>query len=159
MKHLPILWVAALLVASTGFAAEKPEPKTTIEYNKRGVEPQTYLYEFPTMCYRGQAKDVPALIDEMMSSDESPLHRDQGIQAIRFEDTMLIFTAGQFYATTQEEDIADDYRVNQEEEIKEWESYDTYRNKDVLILSDLGPQGDGTELYLTVIKPCKAKKS
>ncbi len=152
--NLILAGLAALLFTTLAYSAEKP--KTKIEFNKRGVEPQAYLYEMPKMCYRGVAKDVPSLIEDMMSSDESILHRDQGIQAIRFQHSLFIYNAAYFYLTTKEEEVAYEIRTNHSDLIEEWEAYEaSQKSKDVLILSDLGPQGDGTELYLTVVKPCR----
>jgi hypothetical protein len=122
-----------------------------IVFDKTGVEPQTYLYEMPEMCYRGHMSTVPELLRDLMKDGQSILHRDQGIPGIRFGHSKLITFEEQFFETSEE--FREIYESESPKAVKAWDSYDV-TSKTVLVLSDLGPQGDGTELYITEIKPC-----
>lgn len=128
--------------------------KTVLEYKKKGVEPQTYLHEMPKICYRGKAKDVPGLIEEMMKDEESVLNQDQTVLAIRFGQVQIIYWTEDFFATTSNDETKKFHLEENKETTQLWEKY-SLESKNVLILSNLGPQGDGTELYATVIAPCK----
>ncbi len=104
-----------------------------------------YFYEFPTICYRGQNSDVPAILEAMTGTF---LSDEQGILAIRYKDKTLI-TDDNFSSAAK---LNEAYEGgNDETEI--WLNYDK-RKDDVLVMSNLGPQGDGTELYATFIKAC-----
>lgn len=104
-----------------------------------------YLYEYPSICYRGDVADVPKIIDSMTGTF---LSDEQGILAMRY----------------QEKTIIRDDRFKSESDLKEafdggnhetetWLNYDI-DSKDLLLMSDLGAQGDTTELYARVIRPC-----
>jgi hypothetical protein len=113
-----------------------------------------YLYEYPEICYRGKAADVfetiKALTGQNDGSVQNFFNHDQGMLAARY-GTKKIVEADQFKSVSA---LREYYGGDNEGEIDGWEHFDT-SSKDVIVWSDLGPQGDGTELYLTVIKPCR----
>lgn len=109
-----------------------------------------YFYEFPTMCYRGEAEDVQYVIRAMM---ENVLHGDQNIDGIRARDSKWIHWMSEFFETNEEMREAQMDNGN-EVEMKMWDEYDI-KSQTVLVISGYGPQGDGTEMTATEIKPCK----
>ncbi|MDA8792402.1 hypothetical protein N9N67_04105 [Bacteriovoracaceae bacterium] len=130
-----------------------------IKFNKKKLEGPTrnYLFEMPTMCYEGPKEELIAKLFQLKEGGESLLHRDQGIQAIKLGNYEINYYGDQFFGYTPvNPDYAESFeelRYYYKKEISQWEKYDQDSN-DLFIFSDLGPQGDGTELYATIIKPC-----
>jgi hypothetical protein len=108
-----------------------------------------YIYEFPAICYRGKTEDVPEIITSLMGS---VFQDEQGIQAIRHGEKKIIYWDGFFETATAE--AREEYTVNNPDDVAQWNNYDK-KSDTVLVMSDLGPQGDGTELYSTEIKRCQ----
>ena len=106
-----------------------------------------YLYEFPKMCYRGDVNGVPILIKAMLNNF---LNADQGVLAIKYGAKKIV-RSDEFKSEAALRKYHDGSNAG---EIKAWLSYAEDSDK-VLIMSNLGPQGDGTELYATYIAPCK----
>jgi hypothetical protein len=106
-----------------------------------------YFYQYPTLCYRGEISGVVDVIDGMQNGF---MTNEQGILAIRYGDTE-IKRSDEFKS---EETLKEYYGEDREDEIAEWNDFDT-KSDDVLVMSNLGPQGDGTDLYATTISPCK----
>ena len=109
-----------------------------------------YFYEFPAICYRGKTEDVSVIIDAMMK--DNFLNSEQGLLAMRW-GTHKDVRSDQFKSDEGLREYYQQWGDENENEIKSWVKYNT-KSENVLIMSDLGPQGDGTELYATVIKPC-----
>jgi len=106
-----------------------------------------HLYDFPAICYRGNPVRVMEVIAGLLGA---VFQEDQGIQASRYGKTKLIsIDKDQFFETNAE--VRAEHMINNPKEVALWEEYDT-KSDTVLVLSDLGPQGDGTELYATEIK-------
>ncbi len=113
-----------------------------------------YIHQTPTMCYRGSTNQVPKVIQALMGS---VFHQDQGIQAFRFKDKKIIVDQYQFIEVSDAEkskENRENYETNAPDDVKVWDDYDV-SSDDVLVMSDLGPQGDGTELNATLIKRCE----
>jgi len=106
-----------------------------------------YLYEYPAVCYRGAISGVVKVIDGM---SDNFLTSEQGILAIRYGKTKII-RSDEFKS---EKKLRAYYEGNADEEVNAWLDFDEI-SKSVLVMSNLGPQGDGTELYATKIKPCE----
>ncbi|MBI1859865.1 MAG: hypothetical protein HYR96_02980 [Deltaproteobacteria bacterium] len=107
-----------------------------------------YFYQYPPMCYRGKIEEVVPVIDGMMK--DNFLTSEQGIFAIRWGSQTDIRDD----SFKSEKAINEYFDGMNEEEIAEWVNFDK-RSKNVLVMSNLGPQGDGTDLYATTIKPCR----
>ncbi len=116
---------------------------------KREIQPNIdnkYFYELPTIRYRGNTSEVMGVIKALLGS---VLHPEQGIQAARFGKTKIIYYKDQFFGNNAE--IRKGLEENgQGKTMKIWDNYDT-KSDTVLIMSDYGPQGDGTELTATQI--------
>jgi len=106
-----------------------------------------YLYEFPAMCYRGDTKEAVAVFDGMLGGF---LTDEQGIQAIRYGKKKDI--RSDFFKSDKALDEA--YGEMDPEGVAAWKDYDDSSDS-ILIMSDLGAQGDGTELYSTYIEKCE----
>jgi len=106
-----------------------------------------YLHELPVMCYSGSPAAVMELIEKLGGTF---FHEDQGYYATRWGrevDNKDPDNFGSTEAETRE-------RFGEHEDVlEEWFNYNK-SSRDVLILSNFGPQGDGTELKLTRIRPC-----
>lgn len=107
-----------------------------------------YLGEFPAMCYRGKTAEVRDVIEGLMGS---VFHEDQGIQAVRYGTKKFITYTDEFFETNKER--REEQEQNNAEEVALWDNYDT-KSDTVLVMSDYGPQGDGTELTATSIVRC-----
>ncbi|MDH4466471.1 MAG: hypothetical protein QE271_00315 [Bacteriovoracaceae bacterium] len=108
-----------------------------------------YFYELPKLCYRGKIEDVKTITEQLMGT---LLHPDQGIQGIKYLDKKFITYPEEFFENnidSRANYIDNGYR----RAIGAWENFDSKSEK-VLILSDYGPQGDGTELTATQISRC-----
>ncbi len=105
-----------------------------------------YFYEFPKMCYRGSNSDVPKILEAMTGTF---LNNEQGVLAIRYKNKTFISDEN----FNSEEKLNEAYEGGNDE-TKAWLNYDQRSNK-VLVMSNLGPQGDGLELYATVIEECE----
>lgn len=113
---------------------------------------RTYLYEAPTMTYRGRAAGVMRVINALRGTF---FHGDQGIYAYRHGVTVRIIDPQNFGG--REESEIREAREENGGELDEWFAYDP--KSGVMILSNLGPQGDGLEMYVTVIQSAyKLKK-
>jgi len=107
----------------------------------------TYYYEYPEICYRGKMSEVVKVLDGM---NDNFLTNEQGIHAYRYGKKTDVRSD----LFKNEKSIREAYDEQRPEDVEEYLAYD--ENSDaVLVVSDLGAQGDGTELYLTYIKPCK----
>lgn len=106
-----------------------------------------YYYEFPELCYRGKTEEVVGVLDGMLGSF---LNDGQGVMAYRHGETQVV-RVDDFKS---EKALKDRYGDENENEVKAWLKYKK-TSKSVLVMSDLGAQGDGTELYATSVKPCK----
>jgi len=107
----------------------------------------TYYYEYPELCYRGKMSEVVKVLDGMNGNF---LTNEQGIHAYRYGKKKDI--RSDIFKT--EKSIREVYDEQRPEDVEEYLAYDE-KSDAVLVVSDLGAQGDGTELYLTYIKPCK----
>ncbi len=105
-----------------------------------------YLYEYPPICYRGDATDVPAIMNGML---DTFLNSEQGILALRYGKETIIHD-DRFKSKASLNEAFE----GGNNETKAWLNFDQH-SRSVLVMSDLGPQGDGTELYTTYIKPCR----
>ena len=122
--------------------------KAAMKIDYRFVIDNGYLYEFPTICYQGQASDVPSILKAMSGTF---LNNTQGILAIRYGSRTIAYVDH----FKSESALKKNYEGSgADKEIRTWLRFNE-SSKNVLVMSDLGHQGDGTELYTTVIKPCR----
>jgi hypothetical protein len=105
-----------------------------------------YLYEFPAICYRGNIDEVFAIIEDLLGTF---FNEGQGLLAERHGKTKKII-ANEFKS---EKSLKEAFGEDNPEDVKTWLSYKE-SSKTVLVMSNLGIQGDGTELYATQITPC-----
>jgi len=111
-----------------------------------------YLHEVPTpFCYRGKPSDVPGIVQALMGT---VFHPDQGIQAVRYGKVKKVMPdfRKDFFDTVQS--VREEDEENNPNEVAAWDGYDEDSDS-VLIMSDLGPEGDGVELYATRIPRCE----
>lgn len=123
--------------------------KKTLNKDIDVVLDRGYFYEFPAICYRGATSEVPEVIESLMGT---VLHPDQGIQALKYGKVKVVHYGSEFFENNKER-MQEMLEYNPGE-VKLWLNYNKTSDT-VLILSDYGPQGDGTELTATEIKRCK----
>ncbi len=111
---------------------------------------ENYLYNWENICYRGAITEVPQLINSMLGNFLNP---DQGILAIGAGSKKEIFDDAFKSREGLKQRFDSEYETNLKD-INMWLGYKA-NSKTALVMSDLGPQGDGTELYATQIPPCK----
>jgi len=121
-----------------------------------------YLYEYPEICFRGDIKGVPAIVKAMADSGtgkswDAFLNIDAGIngfaignQKVDVADFLKSEKAMNEYYGVEEGEDNSDYIPSEVIEFLNWKQKDQ-----VYVITDLGPQGDGTEMYGTTIKACK----
>ena len=109
-----------------------------------------YLYKWENVCYRGEITEVPALIKSMQGNF---LNQDEGLLAFGAGPKKVIEDEA-FKSSEGLKERFDSEYENLEAEIDQWLNYSS-KSKTVLVMSDYGPQGDGTELEVTEIPPCK----
>jgi hypothetical protein len=107
-----------------------------------------FFYEFPEICYRGEASEVPEVLKSLAGTF---WNADQGILAFRYGKKKLV-EADQFKT-----DAALKKNYEESDAVDVWLNYDTDSDA-VLLMCDLGPEGDGTELYAIPISPCPSEK-
>ncbi len=108
-----------------------------------------YIYNL-RLCYRGPIAGVPALIEAMLGNF---LREDQGILAIAAGDQRVINDEA-FHSRDGLKERFDGLLETHRKEISKWLKYKK-TSTTVLVMSDYGPQGDGTELEATEIPLCK----
>lgn len=107
-----------------------------------------YFYQLPETCYTGETS---AVIDTINGLRDGVFHTDMGISAIRYGKIKVLFYEGQTIDDNAE--VRAIHEQNNPEAVAAWDHYKK-KSDDVLVLSDFGPQGDGTELTATLIKRC-----
>ena len=107
-----------------------------------------YYNEYPEICYRGKAKKASKILSSMLGNF---LNGDQGVIAVRYGKTVEVL----WHEFKDDPEIRQNYSDNGYDDLlNDWDNYD--KNSDtIVVLSDLGPQGDGTELYSTEVKRCQ----
>ncbi len=117
-----------------------------------------YLYEYPQICFRGDIDDVAGIIDAMHTVPEDESYRafiepDSGILGVSWGAKRALFSD----YLKNEDAVKDYYGVEDGGEIPEvvLELLEWFKKDQVFVVTDLGPQGDGTEAYDTVIKACR----
>lgn len=113
------------------------------------IADQGYFYEFPHICYRGKASEVPEVIDALMGS---VFHEDQGIEAVRFDSVKIIHEPEAFFESNSKR--LKTLKVSHPAEVKQWYQFSS-RSQAVLIMSDFGTQGSDIDLTATLISRCK----
>ena len=104
------------------------------------------FHSYPAICYRGPAAGVEGLLNDL--------------QAVFFEDEFLaIRYKNQKHVILDEfngdeKELSDYYDGTEDDEIGQWVNFNE-KSDSVLVMSNLGPNGDGTELYAKEIKPCR----
>lgn len=106
-----------------------------------------YLHDFPAMCYRGETRDAVAVFQGMLGGF---LTDEQGVEAIRWGKDQVVET--EFFH--DDKALKEAYEDNNPDEVAEWINYDM-KSDAILVMSNLGAQGDGTELYATYIERCE----
>jgi hypothetical protein len=107
-----------------------------------------YYHEYPEICYRGKAREAVKILDAMVGNF---FQETQGVLAMRFGKTVKIL----WKEFSENPEVRQNYIDNGSEDIlAAWDNYNT-KSDTIVVLSDLGHQGDGTELYFTEIKRCQ----
>jgi hypothetical protein len=127
---------------------DNAEKAIGVEFNN--VSPIGYSYfHHVDMCYRGDINEVKGVIDALYGP---VFHEYQGIQAIRYGSKKYVYFKEDFFENNPE--VLESDLENNPAEVKAWKAHKA-TSKNVLLLTDLGQNGDGLELNLSVIKPCK----
>jgi hypothetical protein len=108
-----------------------------------------HLYQWEKACYKGNIEAIPALIKSLRGNF---LYEDESVLGIRAGAKEEILDDAFKSKSGLKERFGDEYE-NNERTINSWLNYKK-TSKTALIMSDLGPNGDGTELYKTEIPPC-----
>jgi hypothetical protein len=129
---------------------DNAEKALGVEFNN--VSPIGYSYFHNVeMCYRGDINEVKQVIDALYG----PVFlEDQGLQAIRYGSKKYVYEMYKDDFFENNAEVLESDLENNPAEVKAWKAHKS-TSKNVLLLTDLGPQGDGVELNLSVIKPCK----
>ena len=132
-----------------------PKYKVILEQLKRANEvlgrklelPENgYFVDFPKLCYSGEVASVNETVEGLRGS---LFHEDMGLQGYRYQAKKTLTWPTQF----NNRDVQATYRAESPGALKAWKDYDV-RSDAVLFLSDFGPEGDGTELYATLVPRC-----
>ncbi len=110
------------------------------------------LREYSPICYRGKSSDVPAILKSFQNGSNGNFMRgDAGLLAIRYGETIEIYHNDEVF--NSEEKLKELYAADNADEVNDWLRYD--KSSDVvLVMTDFGGQGDGTELISTFIEKC-----
>jgi len=109
-----------------------------------------HLYQWENACYIGDITAIPALIESLLGNF---VYEDDGILAIGAGSTKVIKDEAFKSRDGLKERFQGEYETNLKE-INAWLGYKK-TDKTAIVMSDLGQNGDGTELYLTKIPACK----
>jgi hypothetical protein len=104
--------------------------------------------EYVGLCYTGDVRGVPRVVDGLR---ESMFSIYMGIQGERWGTTKRFHYSGAG-GETEAEWIAAQQEENADV-MKVWTSFET-SSKDFLMMTDGGQQGDGTEFFAVTIKKC-----
>jgi hypothetical protein len=110
-----------------------------------------YLYEAPEICYHGSATAVPELIVKL---GHTFFHGGQGILAYRVGNVRKALSEDEYGFSSDYARTRKNYEENGYEGLVDEFMQNEPGSRDVLVYSNIGAQGDGTELYSTRIKPC-----
>jgi len=116
-------------------------------YNQGSGE--TYIFKM-TLCYRGDISGIPGLIEKLRGNF---LHPEEGILAIGAGQKKAVYDKAFKSRNGLKERFGDEYETNITN-INKWLNYSS-GSKTALVVSDYGPQGDGTELEVTEIPSCE----
>lgn len=165
MKNTFALLAALFIVSAPAFANPA---KTELRFKPLSAEDIANGYgqdldELQDLCYVGEASGVEAAIDAEIEKDT--INYWSTVLAIRYGTAKKIVDTDIFAEDAKGKliEIQDGEPLDLDSEyghpaiLKQWNAFNT-KSKDVLVLSNIGMQGDGTEMYATVIPPCKAAK-
>ncbi len=110
---------------------------------------QGHVRQWEHACYKGTITGLVGLIESLRGNF---LYQDESILGIRAGAGEKIFDPAFKSKAGIKKRFGDEYEPN-ETAIDAWLTYKK-TSKTALVLSDLGEQGDGTELYATEIPPC-----
>jgi hypothetical protein len=105
-----------------------------------------YFFEYPEICYNGKTADVIEIVDAMNGNF---MNDTQGVLAFRYKNKKVVRDERFESVASLREALGDD----NPDEVSDWLEYDTSSDA-VLVMTDLGQQGDGLELYSTKISRC-----
>ena len=105
------------------------------------------LHNWGEVCYTGNPADIVKMIKAM---EGNFFNTDQGMLAIRYLDQQVIYDDAFKSKKAAKEYYGEDYLP---ENIDVWFNFKK-TSKDILVMTNLGSQGDGTELFDNLIKPC-----
>jgi len=108
-----------------------------------------YFYQH-AWCYRGDITGIPDRIQTMLRNF---LEEEQGILAIGAGSKKVIYDDSFKSREGLKRRFEGEYQTNIEN-INKWLNYKKSSDT-ALVMSDYGPQGDGTELEATNVPPCK----
>lgn len=116
---------------------------------KYEILPDDNLIYGSAICYNGATAGVLKTIEGLRGS---MIHEDMGIYGYRMGKKVKITFPGNDFLDVPEmrEMLTNDNPY----EVRTWDNYDT-SSDDVLLATNYGQQGDGTEMNVTVIKRCK----
>lgn len=101
-----------------------------------------------TMCYLGSPQGVLKTLEGLTGT---MIDEDMGIWGYRIGKKVSFTYPGEFIDNPEYREELMNYNPR---EIKEWDNYNT-KSDAVLLSTNYGPSGDGTEMNNTLIKRCK----
>jgi hypothetical protein len=106
--------------------------------------------EYRGLCYQGPIDEVERVIEGLYGSLFS---NHMGIQGVRHGATKRLYVMDHWDLSEAEwmEMMRD---AGNDADIDDWHDFDT-ASDDFLIMTDGGPDGDGTELFAVTIPPCR----
>lgn len=112
-----------------------------------------YYHNLPTICYRGKATDVPAILTAL---EKAGLFAEYQQVAYKIGKKKFVNYPEEWIDGNSERqrEYREELTDMNPDEVKMWDKYKT-TSETVLWMTNLGPQGDGLELYATEIKRCR----
>ncbi len=150
--NLPLFPEAVTLTAKDGKVWEKLvlQVETVSKAIKKELEilPDSNFVWGSKMCYSGPVADVFKTIEGLTGS---MIDEDMGIYGYRIGKKTVFTYEGEFLDSEERRsEFTDAYPA----EVDAWDSYSTTSDT-LLLATNYGPSGDGTELNLTYVKKCK----
>lgn len=113
------------------------------------ILPDDNLIRESTMCYLGTSAGV---IKTLAGLTGTMIDEDMGIYGYRIGKKVEITYPDNDFLDVP--DRREDLTAENPREVKMWDNYNT-KSSNVLLATNYGPQGDGTEMNITLVKPCK----
>lgn len=102
--------------------------------------------DYKGLCYNGSVRSVMKTVDALRGS---AFDTDMGVQASRYGDQKKVYNQTEAaWLKEQHEELGNDAQITA------WKKFDQASDS-FLMMTDGGPQGDGSELFVVLIPKCK----